>query len=572
MLLRPARFAPLTRWLAFALGVAAVAGCASGLQVGGAIDPGFPSDLAADLTAGLAGSWDEGFQAAVILEDGSTWTYQEETGTAGAHRADIGSIGKTFEAALVLRLAEEGVIDLDGSVDSWIEAPPGVTVRHLLQHTSGIASDDRDLPPVCDPGSCQSYSNSGYEMVAELVDQATGEDHREVLDRLVVEPLGLTEIGLEPESILSTAEGVARFGRGLYRGDLLEQGSLETMLDFSSVLSLPGSNECETMGLGTVRRHVEGLGQSWGHGGWTSESRTWLEYFPESGVSFAVITNGGADFLPLGPIYEALGSHLPETTTPMPCDHDLAELVRGDETMITERRGYDGQPALASDGSTLAFLSVFDDGIDIVLHGLATSDEERLRMEGWEVVPRWAPDGGLVYSSDIDGDREVYHMDITSQELTQLTSNDVDDHQASFSPDGRQIVYVRGGLGEGGLWMMNADGTGQHRVEGTLDDAQWPAWSPNGRQLVYVSGGVPYVIDVERGDQYRVPIEQIRVVFTPSWAPGPDILFSADGDIWSVSSDGSGLTRLTGTPSVEEMPVWGRDGSIFYQTWHLVQQ
>lgn len=553
------------------LGVAVVAGCSTGLQVGSATDPGFPADLAVDLTEGLAGSWAEGFQVAVVLEDGSTWAYQEEPGSPDPNPTDIGSIGKTFEATLMLRLAEEGIIDLEDPVEHWVEAPPGVTVHHLLQHTSGIASDDRSLPPVCAPGTCQSYSNSGFEMVAELVTAVTG-NNEEALERVVLEPLGLTDAALDPELIEYTASGLARFAQSLYGGDFLEPGSLDQMLDFESVRGLPGSNECETTGLGTVRRYVEGLGESWGHGGWTSVSRTWMEYFPASRVSLAVIVNGGADFLPLGPIYEALTSHLPESSTPVPCDHDVAERSGGIEALMTGRRGYDGQPALSPDGSTLAYLSVFDDGIDIMLNELATGYERRLMREGWDVLPRWTPDGRLVFSSDSDGDREIHVMDAASGETSQLTDNDAHDHHASFSPDGTRVLFVRGWMGEEGLWLMDADGTEQRHIEGSHDQAEWPAWSPDGKRVVYTFGGEPFVIDAEGGEPFRIPINQIRVVANPSWAPGPDILFSADGDIWSVGPDGSHLTRLTATSSIEETPVWGRDGSIFYQTWHLTDR
>jgi CubicO group peptidase (beta-lactamase class C family) len=550
-------------------GLLILAACSPGLQAGSTIDDGFPESLATDLTRRLAGSWAEGFQVAVVLEDGSTWTYQEEPGTSDPYPADVGSIGKTMEAALVLRLTEEGVIDLDDPADRWIVAPSGVTIRHLLQHTSGIASDDRKLPPVCAPGTCQSYSNDGYEMVAELVAAVTGQSNEDNLRTRIFEPLGLTDATVTSEEIVYTARGLARFAQSLYRGDLVTSSSLERMLDFESVLGLPGSNECETMGLGTVRRYAEGLGESWGHGGWTSQSRSWMEYFPESGVSFAVIVNGGADFLPLGPIYDALGSHFPESPTPLPCDHDVAQLLGDEGSLLASRPGFDGQPALSPDGSTLAYLSVFDDGIDMVLRDVATGEEARLVLDGWEVVPRWSSNSHLVYSSDLDGDREIYLRDVDSGATTQLTDDDVDDHLASFSPDGSQIVFVRGWSGEEGLWLMEADGTDQHRIDGSHDQAWWPAWSPDGAQVAYDSGGGLFIIDAGGGQPSRVPIEQIKVVVNPSWAPGSDLLFSADGDLWSVAADGTGLNRLTSTSSVEETPVWGRDGSIFYQVWHL---
>ena len=250
------------------------------------------------------------------------------------------------------------------------------------------------------------------------------------------------------------------------------------------------------------------------------------------------------------------------------CDHDVAVLVSGEEDLLTTRTGYDGQPTPSPDGSTMAYVSVFDDGIDIVLRDLNSGSEERLEVDGWDVLPRWEPEGGLIYSSDVDGDREIYVRDVESGVAKRLTDNDADDHHASFSPDGSQVVFVRGWLGEEGLWLMDADGTEQRRIKGSHAEALWPAWSPDGTQVVYVSGGVPYIIDVAGGEPFRIPIEQIRVVESPSWSPGPEILFSADGDVWSVAPDGTALTRVTATASVEEMAVRDGDGSIVYQGWH----
>ena len=67
----------------------------------------------------------------------------------------------------------------------------GVTIRQLLTHTSGIASDDPALDPVCDPGTCYSYSNGAYRYLGQVIERASGRTYAEVLRDRILTPLGL---------------------------------------------------------------------------------------------------------------------------------------------------------------------------------------------------------------------------------------------------------------------------------------------------------------------------------------------------------------------------------------------
>lgn len=544
-------------------------------------DDSFPPGLAEELLD-VAQSAPVDLQVAVRLGDGSVWSYAVGPGGADYYLADIGSITKPLLAAVVLSMVDDGLIALDDPVERWSEAPSGVTVRQLLNHTSGIPSDDPDLPPLCAPGSCQSYSSAIY-MLVDVVEAITGEPYTPALRARVLEPLGMTQTfgaleesqgGTIPgayeadDAVVSTARDIALFASGLYGGDLLQNGSMEAMLDFEGAMGLPGSNECDPLALATYRHFAEGLGHSWGHGGLTDHFRSWMEYFPATQTALAAIGYGNGE-LPLAAIHEALRRHLPVSTDLAPCDHDLARVVDGQLEYLTSRRGYDGQPSPSPDGSTLAGLSVFEDGIDIVLYDLADATTRRLTMDGWDVTPRWSPDGRIIYSSDIDGDREIYVLDTETGDTERLTENDSDDYLASYSPDGSHIVFVRRFGSRHELWVMDWDGTDQSRVDGSPDDVWWPAWSPQGDRIVYTSHGEPFIISAGGGEPFRIPINQVRVVESPSWAPGNDILFSADGDIWSVSPDGRRLKRLTGSSQVEDTPVWGPDGSIFAQVGHV---
>lgn len=72
------------------------------------------------------------------------------------------SVTKPATALAVLVAAEEGTVDLDEAA-----GPPGATVRHLLAHASGLPFEGRE--PIGRPGARRVYSNSGFEVLAELV-------------------------------------------------------------------------------------------------------------------------------------------------------------------------------------------------------------------------------------------------------------------------------------------------------------------------------------------------------------------------------------------------------------------
>jgi D-alanyl-D-alanine carboxypeptidase len=133
------------------------------------------------------------------------------------HRFRIGSVTKIFVAALVLRLVEEGLLELDGSAAPFVE---DVTIRQLLNHTSGLddfmgdpvaffepyrhdpthrwglgAREELRLvlekPRLLPPGEGWAYHGSNYLVLRLLVEQATGMGLRDALRERVFIPLGL---------------------------------------------------------------------------------------------------------------------------------------------------------------------------------------------------------------------------------------------------------------------------------------------------------------------------------------------------------------------------------------------
>jgi D-alanyl-D-alanine carboxypeptidase len=130
---------------------------------------------------------------------------------------NIGSATKTFVAVVVLQLADEGVIELDGAIEGFfpdLADAERITPRQLLQHTSGL-NDYKDLPAVVadaqrewttseliaaseaagrvgEPGGAYHYSNTNYILLGEIIEQVTGHSWAAEVRTRIVEPLGLS--------------------------------------------------------------------------------------------------------------------------------------------------------------------------------------------------------------------------------------------------------------------------------------------------------------------------------------------------------------------------------------------
>ena len=157
----------------------------------------------------------------------------------------IGSITKTFEAVLVLRLWCEGLVRLDDRVDRFITDTPfgDRTVQQLLTHTGGLSAEppgswwersegvdgDRmrrlwSRDQVVDrAGRGHHYSNLGFGVLGELVEKVRGGAWFEVLDDEVLRPLGMSRTSLVP-----SAESVRGWAVHPYADVLMSERVVET--------------------------------------------------------------------------------------------------------------------------------------------------------------------------------------------------------------------------------------------------------------------------------------------------------------------------------------------------------
>ncbi|MBR8642568.1 beta-lactamase family protein [Streptomyces tuirus] len=164
--------------------------------------------------------------AAVVRDGKPVWT-GARTCVEG-HAPDenvqyrIGSITKTFTAVLVLRLRDEGALDLGDPLEKHL---PGTgvgeaTVAELLAHTGGLAAESPgpwwertsgslrpelddvlgERPLLSPPGRRFHYSNPGYTLLGALIEKLRGASWEEVLRREVLEPLGLHRTSVRPQA------------------------------------------------------------------------------------------------------------------------------------------------------------------------------------------------------------------------------------------------------------------------------------------------------------------------------------------------------------------------------------
>jgi CubicO group peptidase (beta-lactamase class C family) len=145
------------------------------------------------------------------------------TGTA----FQIASISKSFTAACVLRLVDQGRLSLDDLLSRFLDSTPpdwrDIAIHHLLTHTGGLAhwqdvaghdhyrQVPRDeliasfaaTPMKSEPGGGWSYSSLGYVLLAHVVEVVAGEPYPSVLEREVLQPLGLrhTRAGEAPDGV-----------------------------------------------------------------------------------------------------------------------------------------------------------------------------------------------------------------------------------------------------------------------------------------------------------------------------------------------------------------------------------
>ena len=170
-----------------------------------------------------------------------------------------GSAGKLFTWTAVMQLVEEGELDLDADINTYLDFeildthPEPVTMANLLTHTAGfeeqfaaqLAEDQQDVLPlrefltrymperVYPPGEYFAYSNYGTALAGYIVEQVSGEPYEQYIEEHILQPLGM-------ESSAATQPLPADLASDLSKGYHYENGAYEAK-DFEWISAAPAA-------------------------------------------------------------------------------------------------------------------------------------------------------------------------------------------------------------------------------------------------------------------------------------------------------------------------------------------
>ncbi|SDI34348.1 D-alanyl-D-alanine carboxypeptidase [Actinokineospora alba] len=274
--------------------------------------------------------------AGVVVRDGDTqWDLSSGTRALGQnlpfgpdHKVRAGSLTKSFTSAITLQLVAEGKLDLDATVETYLLGVvkgngydgTKITVRQLLNHTSGIA--DYVIPftlnpfvhlfthtkaemvgwglsvaPYFAPGTSHQYSGTNFLLAGMIIEKVTGRTYEQELDSRIITPLGLTNtyipapgykalppghvrgyvgrvvyadftqmvepsVGQSSGGIVTSGADATKFFQALITGKVVPAAQLAEML---KVTGIPGPGV--DYGLGLIRYPLPCGGEAYGHPG-----------------------------------------------------------------------------------------------------------------------------------------------------------------------------------------------------------------------------------------------------------------------------------------------------------------
>ncbi|MEQ8279534.1 MAG: serine hydrolase domain-containing protein [Deltaproteobacteria bacterium] len=258
---------------------------------------------------------------------------------------DVGSVTKQFTAAALLKLQEQGKLSLDDPISKYFEVPAArrdITLRQLLQHRSGLgypsesalANTNPDdpksfleaflakAPTIGKPGERYEYSNLGYNVLANVVEQASGRSYEDYVKRNLFGPAKMTSSGFnEPGSVdpqraatgyenrneealpagelpnswgYKGATGVVTSARDMLRwAEALKDNRVLSKASTQELFATAGDRSGYALGW-EVQRDAKGNITSVGHGGSTIGFASNFTIDPRSGMVFVTLSNDEA--------------------------------------------------------------------------------------------------------------------------------------------------------------------------------------------------------------------------------------------------------------------------------------
>lgn len=342
----------------------------------GSVIPAFAADPARMDAAVKAQAAGERFMGSVLVAKDGAVVFEKSFGSANLEwdipngpdtKFRIASLTKQFTAAAILLLEERGKLKVEDPIASFLSSAPAswkaVTIHQLLNHTSGIPDFSnlpeqrvrqrspatpeqivrtfRDLPLEFEPGEKFKYSNSGYILLALIIERVSGRSYEAFLRENIFVPLAMKDSGYDSNTTLlpqraagylagpgglanapyvdmhhpygagglySTTRDLLRWTIALFGGRVLSATALQKMIT-------PGRND-NAYGLvvGTVKDRTLIR-----HGGMIEGFSSHLSYDPESKLTVIVLAN----------VYGAAAAEL---------SNQLSALARGEKVNLPSDR------------------------------------------------------------------------------------------------------------------------------------------------------------------------------------------------------------------------------------------
>jgi len=220
----------------------------------------------------------------------------------------------------------------------------------------------------------------------------------------------------------------------------------------------------------------------------------------------------------------------------------------------------------------IAFSSDRDGNRDIYVMNADGSGQTNLTNdEAYDDDPAWSPDRSKIAWTRWD---EIYVMNADGTGQTNLTNDEANDADPAWSPDGSKIAFMSDRDDNWEIYVMNADGTGQTRLTNNDHDDGEPDWSPDGSKIAFTHWYRIYVMNADGTGQTLLTDS---VAGHPAWSPdGSKIAFywaaefsPLSADIYVMNADGTEEMRLTTDPVGEFGPTWSPGGSkiAFRSDW-----